>query len=221
MIKCLLCDVTLSIRMTFTEIISMKKTQHTLCQECENLFEKVEGEICPSCSKMDYTSHCSDCQDWQRKGYEIQHTSLYKYNQAMSDYFSKYKFQGDYLLRRAFAKEIQTALANTNGYTIVPIPISDERKKERGFKQVEGLLDAAQIPYKNLIGKVHAQKQSEKNRQERLKTEQAFYLLKNVQIPKKIILVDDIYTTGTTLIHAREILMKNGAKEIKTFSLAR
>ncbi|MFS1663422.1 ComF family protein [Streptococcus sp. zg-JUN1979] len=48
-----------------------------------------------------------------------------------------------------------------------------------------------------------------------------FYLQKDEQLPEKVLLVDDIYTTGATLYDAITVLRKNGIKMIKTFSLAR
>lgn len=106
-------------------------------------------------------------------------------------------------------------------YTIVPIPLSSDRLAERGFNQVEGLLEAANIPYQSFLGKDDSERQSSKSRIERLKTDQVFYLLKESEVPDKILLFDDIYTTGATLQLAISLFLKIGRKEIKTFSLTR
>ncbi|WP_236683024.1 MULTISPECIES: hypothetical protein [unclassified Streptococcus] len=96
----------------------------------------------------------------------------------MADYFSRYKIQGDYLLRKVFARPLKSYLKKYSDYTIVPIPISQQRLEERGFNQVTGLLEAAMIPYQNLLEKNHVDKQSEKNRRDRLKLQQPFRLKK-------------------------------------------
>ena len=141
----------------------------------------------------------------------------------MKEYFQKYKFQGDQLLACLFAEEMKEELKNYKGYTIVPIPLSDERKEKRGFNQVTAILEYAGIPYQNLLIKKKTKAQSQKNKKERLKTEQAFRRkeFENKSWPEKIMIVDDIYTTGATIERAKEMLNVNGVKEIRSFSLAR
>lgn len=77
------------------------------------------------------------------------------------------------------------------------------------------------MPYKQLLEKQDAIAQSSKNRQERLNSQQCFTLVKDVLLPEKILLIDDVYTTGKTLQLARELLLEAGVKEVLTFSLAR
>lgn len=62
---------------------------------------------------------------------------------------------------------------------------------------------------------------SSKNRSERLGTELPFFIKRGVTIPKKILLIDDIYTTGTTINRVKKLLEEAGAEDVKTFSLVR
>ncbi|EKF50872.1 ComFC [Lactococcus garvieae DCC43] len=59
------------------------------------------------------------------------------------------------------------------------------------------------------------------SRAERLKTKNTFTIKAKVKIPKKVLLVDDIYTTGNTIQQAIAILKSAGVQEIKSFSLCR
>lgn len=165
---------------------------------------------------------CKDCQYWQERGLEVAHKSLYTYNKAMKDYFSRYKFQGDYLLRNVFALSLRKELKNFQSYTILSIPLSESKMKKRedSIKCLD-CFEAAQIPYQELLKKKESQTQSSKDRKERLENTGNFYMIENTKIPKKILLVDDTYTTGATLQDAKMALFENGAKEIMTFSLAR
>ncbi|MGT2967314.1 ComF family protein [Streptococcus koreensis] len=201
----------------------MKKENLTMCDNCKNKFEPVSEASCKTCCKKSSETSCEDCQEWERKGKSVNHKALYYYNEEMKEYFQKYKFQGDQLLAGLFAEEVKAALKKYKGYTIVPIPLSDKRNEKRGFNQVTAILEAAGIPYQDLLIKKDTKAQSQKNKKERLKTEQAFERkeLKNKSWPEKIMIIDDIYTTGATIERAKEMLHVNGVKEIRSFSLAR
>ena len=86
---------------------------------------------------------------------------------------------------------------------------------------MQGILDAANLSYRNILEKKETIAQSSKTREERLLTQQAFEIRKGIDLPDKILLVDDIYTTGKTLQLAKQILLEAGVKEILTFSIAR
>lgn len=221
MTNCLLCTQALQHRTRFSDILFFSKPQPALCPTCQASFLEIAEHHCPHCYRSGSSDICKDCQHWQKQGNTVQHTALFQYTASMADYFSRYKFQGDYLLRKVFASSLKSQLSSYSDYTIVPIPLSPERLAERGFNQVEGLLEAAGLPYQSLLGKRDSQKQSSKTRQERLQAEQVFYLLEEKELPDKIILFDDIYTTGATIQLATRLFMKMGKKEIKTFSLAR
>lgn len=223
MSNCLLCDQELFKQESLRDLILMKKENLTMCDNCKNKFEPVSEASCKTCCKKSSETSCEDCQEWERKGKSVNHKALYYYNEEMKEYFQKYKFQGDQLLAGLFAEEVKAALKKYKGYTIVPIPLSDERNEKRGFNQVTAILESAGIPYQDLLIKKDTKAQSQKNKKERLKTEQAFERkeLKNKSWPKKIMIIDDIYTTGATIERAKEMLHVNGVKEIRSFSLAR
>lgn len=223
MSNCLLCDEELTNQQSLRDLILMKKENLTMCDNCKNKFEPVSEASCKTCCKKSSETFCEDCKEWERKGKSVNHKALYCYNEEMKEYFQKYKFQGDQLLACLFAEEIKIALKKYKGYTIVPIPLSDERNDKRGFNQVTAILESAGIPHQHLLIKKNTKAQSQKNKKERLKTEQAFRRkeFENKNWPEKIIIVDDIYTTGATIERAKEMLNVNGVKEIKSFSLAR
>ncbi|WP_353737005.1 phosphoribosyltransferase family protein [Bacillus sp. CMF12] len=104
---------------------------------------------------------------------------------------------------------------------LVPIPLSSERLYERGFNQSSALIHEAGFTVTELLSRIHSEKQSKKSRQERIHLHQVFQPL-NVDIEDKIILlIDDIYTTGSTLYHAAKVLKAGGAESISSITLAR
>ena len=71
----------------------------------------------------------------------------------MKDFFSRYKFDGDFLLRKVFASFLSEELKEYKEYQFVVIPLSPERLLERGFNQVEGLVEAAGFSFQDLLEK--------------------------------------------------------------------
>ncbi|MFT8461790.1 MAG: ComF family protein [Liquorilactobacillus ghanensis] len=203
--------------------------QENLCAVCRADFLSLKSEsICSGCGRFQTTPElCSDCHEWQQKitGDLLKNRALYCYNQAMKDYFLNYKFHGNYQWRLFFQSAIAKEVGKFThqGWLAVPIPISDQTWQQRGFNQVEGLLE--KVSFKRLLKiKANSDKgvQSKRNRQQRLKMPQPFELNDKIQVnDKKILLIDDVYTTGRTLYHARSLMLAAGAANVKSLTLAR
>ena len=219
--KCLLCGQTMKAVLTFSSLLLLKNDDSCLCLDCESTFERIGEECCSSCMKTEASTKCQDCQFWCKEGIEVSHRAIFTYNQAMKNFFSRYKFDGDFLLRKVFASVLSEELKKYKEYQFVVIPLSHDRYADRGFNQVEGLVEAAGFAYLDLLEKREERASSSKNRSERLATELPFFVKSGVTIPKKILLIDDIYTTGTTINRVKKLLEEAGAEDVKTFSLVR
>ena len=218
---CLLCDQHLKKNLTFGELLFLKKEEGSLCLACYSSFEMIGEEHCPNCYKKGVSSSCQDCQLWCKEGIEVSHEAIFSYNQAMKDFFNRYKFDGDYMLRKVFATILSENLKKYKGYDFVLIPLSPERYAKRGFNQVAGLIEAAGLSHQDALGKREEKASSSKNRSERLATELPFFIKEDSRVPKKILLIDDIYTTGATVNRVKSMLENAGAEEVRTFSLVR
>lgn len=219
--KCLLCGKEFSERETFLGMISMRKTAKLICPECQNAFEKIGDEHCPTCYRNGSSEQCTDCKKWAKEDHNVQHRAIYTYNEAMKEYFSKYKFQGDMLLSQVFVKELKQVLKEYKDYTVVPVPLSTERMAARQFNQVTALLDSAHISYQDILSKKEIRKQSDKNRKERLESDCPFSLKSDNYIPDKVLIIDDIYTTGATLRGIYQLFYERGTKIVKSLTIAR
>ena len=218
---CLLCGQHLKSNLTFSNLLLLKKEEIAVCVTCSESFERIGEEHCPNCHKEGLSTSCKDCQLRCKEGIDVEHQAIFVYNQAMKDFFSRYKFDGDYILRKVFALILRDFLINYRDYHFLLIPLSPERYAKRGFNQVAGLIEATGLSYENLLEKREEKASSSKTRSERLATELPFFIKNGATVPKKILLIDDIYTTGVTLNRVKKLLENAGAEEVRTFSLVR
>ena len=164
---CLICSITLRDNLKFIDLLLLQRSYENICQECSATFIKISDTHCPTCYKEGVIESCIDCSYWKKQNKEVTHKSIFRYNQAMKDFFKRYKFQGDYLLKKVFVPVLKKELHNYKDYKVAVIPLSNKKFKKRGFNQVEGLLEAAKIPYQDLLNKKDSETQSSKNREGR------------------------------------------------------
>ena len=109
---------------------------------------------------------------------------------------------------------------------IVPVPITARKQKIRGFNQseylAEGIGEIYKIPVLSQavvrLEERKAQKElSAKERRRNLK--HAFQIGKNFKACKTVLLVDDVYTTGSTVDAVAEVLKENGVERIYFLTL--
>ncbi|SFB25340.1 MULTISPECIES: ComF family protein [unclassified Bacillus (in: firmicutes)] len=228
---CLVCHELMLEEIGWGTIFSKEKEKF-LCNECKSKLELIAGDTCEICDRTFATldpafrheNQCYDCIRWENDlewaGALDQNVSLYSYNYFMKEIIACYKYRSDYVLAEIFVDNVKRKCPKADLY--VPIPLSDERLYERGFNQAEAILQVANIPSTNLLTRIHSEKQSKKSRSDRIHLPQVFNLTKNYDLTdKKIVLIDDIYTTGSTLRHAAKLLKQNGAESVSSLTLAR
>ncbi|HSI67116.1 MAG TPA: ComF family protein [Planococcus sp. (in: firmicutes)] len=217
--KCYLCDGEMQSAHSWRELF-FNDIQEVACVKCKEGFLGMGGPGCRICG-LPGDKLCIDCVRWEETSYRGvigSGTSLFTYNEAMKTYLHQYKFLQDVLLSEVFAKEISASLKKEQA-VLIPIPMNPEKLKERTFPHVERLLDAAGLEYVQLLEK-NADIQSKKTKEERLNSKPLF-THNGQRIPARVMLVDDLYTTGTTMRHAAKILKEGGARDIRIFTLIR
>ncbi|MBL7068298.1 MAG: ComF family protein [Candidatus Omnitrophica bacterium] len=130
---------------------------------------------------------------------------------------------------RLFAEFIDRNIDMRKIDLIIPVPLHPVKLRERGFNQARLLAQPiarrynVPISISNLIKVKYTKPQSGLNRNQRLRNlRNAFSVKKAGPLKgKKILLIDDVYTTGTTVNKASYALKRAGALEVKTLTLAR
>lgn len=221
--NCLWCDKEIFIESMWRLFLKPKPLKK-LCDQCFNLLEIIAGNRCRKCSRKTAKDLCSDCKQWGETDPLCFNYSIFTYNDFMKEIIAKWKFRGDYILGQCFEmiflQTFQKFFVRLHeNAMIIPIPLSEKRMAERGFNQAEMLArflsDEVYQPFIRVID----EKQSKKTKLERMKGKNPFILTESIQQP--VILVDDIYTTGTTLRHAARLLKQNGCPQIYSYTLVR
>ncbi|MDE6912393.1 MAG: ComF family protein [Lachnospiraceae bacterium] len=215
------------------------------CPVCDGIVPAGEGKVCRVCRrKIRYVSEprCQKCgrqlnddtKPFCTACAQTQHIfdrgiALYDYqSMKKSVYRFKYKKRCEYAA--FYAEEIyrhfKTEILNMGADAIIPIPLHKSRLKSRGYNQAEliaaHLSRLTGIPLeKNLVKRVRKtvpQKQLDaRARQNNLK--KAFNIKPNVVKLNKTILIDDIFTTGSTIDAVAKELKRRGVETVYFITL--
>ncbi|MFC6169804.1 ComF family protein [Loigolactobacillus jiayinensis] len=225
--KCLLCRQNFSQNLTLAELLHwLPLLTDQICPHCQQRLVPITT-ACPECGRAQTsTERCRDCQRWlqAQPQQQLHNQALFIYNALLQDFFKRYKSLGDYRLRHAFNAPCQRWFAQYSADVYIPLPTDEQSFAQRGFNPVVGLY-ADCVPLTTCLKKrPQLVKQSHKKRQARLQTPQLFEFVGDPTglNNKKILLLDDIYTTGRTMRHAQtclKIAVPNC--RLNTFTLAR
>ncbi len=211
--------------------------KHCFCSTCWDKIELIKDLSlkCKICSRPVISDNevCSDCKKRERR-YFKQNISIGIYNNILKKAIKLYKFEKRYLISNDFIDLIKKNIEKdfiVKNDIIIGVPLSKNKEWERGFNQTyliaKKLSKIYNLPFiKNLLIKVKdTPAQSELKAKERLHNLKDIFKIKkrykNIIKDKKILLVDDIYTTGTTVNECAKVLKENFAKEINVLTIAR
>jgi ComF family protein len=159
--------------------------------------------------------------------------SIYEYYGKVRDCIKKSKYYSRQFMALKILSREALGLSyewseSFNGFVCVPIPLSKEKYLNRGFNQALLIAHTLAKGHKLIVDesiliRVKGTKaQHAINRQERFKNVSGCFSAPEEKVKaKKILLVDDICTTGSTFLEAAKTLYKAGAKEVKCFALSK
>jgi len=201
-----------------------------ICLECLRELKLLTPPWCMKCGKKMLTEGelCRDCSQRERK--YIRGRALYEYSSAApSIYRLKYGKRQEYadFFGEEMARYLGEFINECRADAIVPIPLHKRRQRKRGYNQALLLAKAlghyTGIPVRgNLLRRVKntapLKRQNAYERQNNLK--KAFIITENDVKLNTIIIVDDIYTTGSTIDEAAAVLLQHGVERVFYIALA-
>lgn len=207
-----------------------------ICPTCRQGLLPIQDPICPICGREkegssqfdDQDELCFDCR--ARKGvnttFFLMNRSSLHYTPKAKEWLYAYKYRG----RESLSSGLVQLLAGTyrryyahlSIEAITYVPLHEERLQERTFNQAEqlaiGLGGHLNLPVYALLHRLHSTaKQSRMTRHERMIALEGIFRIKsdpNLPKGRRILLIDDVYTTGTTVNQSARALREGGWEEV-------
>ncbi len=206
-------------------------TEQWICQGCKKKLPYIGQHYCIKCGKFleeEEREFCADCKAHSHNF--TQNRGIFHYDRHMKRMVYRFKYQNQRYIGEYFAEEVVFCLGEqikkwkVDG--CIPVPLHKSREKVRGFNQSRLILQEVSkrlgLPMytdiivrekKTLPQKVLDRKGREKN------LKNAFKMGKNGVKLKRVLLLDDIYTTGSTLDAIARTLQDAGVEEIYTICI--
>jgi len=196
-----------------------------ICLECWSKVVPYKGNSCSICGRLLDSTQTNICMECLREPPVFKRLLFYGlYEGALREAIRLLKFSSIKRLARPLG-ELLAGLELPEADLIVPVPLEKSSLKERGFNQTLLIADALSkncgVPVgTGLLFKIRkTPPQVGLPRQERLKNLRGAFKAKDLK-GKRVILIDDVITTGTTCTECSKALYRAGAKEVYVVVLA-
>lgn len=218
------------------EALLEKRGEKIICRDCLEELKGTSSPFCLCCGRFfdgaGEPHFCAGCLG-SRPPF-TRHRSGARYEGVAKDIILLYKYRGFEVLSGVLAEFLIRSLGREEDLwsgveAVVPVPLHPAKEKSRGFNQAR-LLAKRLARQKNiplLEGRLVKVRQTEaqtsldaRARETNLKG--AFRVKKSAGVKGKIVLlVDDVYTTGSTIRECSRALKKAGVKEVRAVTVAR
>lgn len=182
--RCLMCEQSVNAKQDFYHWL---KCDSLLCGECLSRLQPLRKTLIHNGMKLHV---------------------LYEYNDFIENMLFQYKEGIDVALRTSFLYEDRRYIEKRyRGYTMLLMPSSREKTQERGFHALKEMSAVLRLKQLQPFYKCENRKQSMLTYEERLKIKEIIHLDNSVSLPRrKLLLFDDVCTSGATLLSAFQLL---------------
>lgn len=202
-----------------------------VCESCRKKLPFIGAQYCMKCGKpidCETKEYCEDCS--RKKHYFTRGVALWTYSLSLKKSLYRFKYDNKRYYASYYAdeavKRYRSLLMSWGVDVIVPVPLHASKLRSRGYNQAEvfakelGARLGIQVLSSLIVRVRKTTPQKQLNDKERIKNvKNAFKIVRNSVKLNKALLVDDIYTTGSTVDEISRILLQAGAKEIYVMTL--
>lgn len=205
--------------------------KYRLCESCVEKISFIGEDACRYCGKQLSTYGLKLCDQCTEDKYFSMVVSACEYSGLIREKLIEHKFKGNKQLYKVFASLVIEKFKMTNDQEfdiIISVPMHSSKFAERGYNQSE--LIAVEISryfsipvsINNLIKSRPTQVQSKLDKRSRMvNVNGAFGVVCSDDIKdKKVLLIDDIITTGATINECSRVLLEAGAREVYAATVA-
>ncbi len=214
----------------------LEPEEKVVCNQCLTKIDINQGPVCRVCGRFlfganNLDSLCLECQK-NLPPYEV-HRSLGFYAGYLKELIILLKYKGNEPLAFRLAEQLFRHFNHQGILTgidlILPVPLHPKKERQRGFNQAElvarqlARLTRCPLGRGILVKTRNTPAQVSLEAKERdLNLRGAFGVRKNELIQQRVLmLVDDVYTTGSTIRECALVLKKTGARQVRALTLAR
>lgn len=201
-----------------------------LCVLCRHSLPRLDGALCPKCSQpFQKGGVCSPCQRWPLAIDGIR--SPYRFEGVMRQAILGLKYQNLKVLSTPLAELLAHYWQSCPlpGEVLVPVPLHPRRLRERGYNQAallaRALGERIGLPVEETSLRRYraapSQARAASAEERRANVAGAFLCPPSSLEGKRVVLVDDVCTTGATLDAAARALKAAGARSVWGLTLAR
>ncbi|MCB1094019.1 MAG: ComF family protein [Verrucomicrobiae bacterium] len=199
-----------------------------LCSPCADELEAVCAPFCERCGETfagnmgtpPRSFECSNCLG-RKLAFDFAIAS-YEATKLTRELVHRFKYQGEFHLRRVLGAMLLPALSDPRiaaqgEWVMIPVPLHRRRRQEREFNQAAEISRFASkwagFPVADILKRTrYTTQQAQLDRKERLENLRDAFALRNPQraaqnlTGKNLLLVDDVFTTGTTVNECARVL---------------
>lgn len=214
------------------KILAKNELEIGFCKKCSKDIKLAAKNCCMRCGQILINSSKEFCPTCEKGRHEFdQGKSLYRYSGPIKMAMYRFKYSNRRCYGRIFARQAKKSYWNwiqrIQPDVIIPVPMYKGKERKRGYNQAECFAKALSyefdIPVENkIVRRIRdTAPMKQLNGVERVKNlQKAFTIEGNIVKFRKVLLIDDIYTTGSTMDMISKELRASGVDKIYCLTVA-